>query len=556
MSDDIEMSSQILDEDSQDAETIDTASYMDGDDGYGSQYVPGSRKRKRAIQDQTDYAHMTFADALLDYFILSSSEGPGMGMATPPAFPPNYQVDRSIDTNGHTALHWAVSMGDLEITQMLVNRNANAGVKNHRGETALIRAVVFTNNYEKRTLGDLMRFLQSTLPTSDYYGANVLHHIAMTTACQSKLKCALYYLEVILDTFSALCSSGAYPSHQFNFHSFINQQDRDGNTPLHIAARNDAKKCIRLLQEFGAHGDISNKKSQTADQTFSANRALRNNIISSSPPRPDFDQQQQINGIDGHIGNSSRPSATTTKSYRSESALSFSHQFDTLAHEKSLQLSLALDRVSKEKDEALQEAQDAVDRTDRELQATHQAALDLLARDTASLNGDSEETELARLRQDFATETATAEAFSEKYQHGDLHSAIRRAETALPHSAHKAPTYQFNNDVLEDQAIKQHLRAAYDLHEEQLKRRRLTQEVVQAQADAGMTATGERLKGLVGKVMGVAVGDVPGLAAELLEELVGVGGEIERVNPSGDGGGGMDGVEMGGEGGVAAVAVM
>lgn len=448
-------------------------------------------------------------------------------------------------------------MGDLDITQMLVNRNANAGVKNHRGETALIRAVVFTNNYEKRTLDDLMRFLQSTLPTSDYYGANVLHHIAMTTACQSKLKCALYYLEVILDTFSALCSSGAYPSHQFNFHSFINQQDRDGNTPLHIAARNDAKKCIRLLQEFGAHGDILNKKSQTADQALSTNRTLRNNIISSSPPRPDLDQPQQINGIDGHINNNSRPSAITTRSYRSESALSFSHQFDTLAHEKSLQLSLALDRVAKEKDEALQEAQDAVDRTDRELQATHQVALDLLARDSASLNGDSEESEVARLRQEFSTETATAEAFSEKYQHGDLHSAIRRAETALPHSAHKAPTYQFNNDALEDQAIRQHLRAAYDLHEEQLKRRRLTQEVVQAQADAGMTATGERLKGLVGKVMGVSVGEVPGLAAELLEELVGVGGEIEGVSAGvAEGGGGMDGVEMGGEGGIAAVAVM
>lgn len=555
MSDDIDMSSQILEEDSQDAETIDTASYMDGDDGYGSQYVPGSRKRKRAMQDQTDYAHMAFADSLLDYFILSSGEAPGMGMATPPALPRNYQVDRSIDGNGHTALHWAVSMGDLDITQMLVNRNANVGVRNHRGETSLMRAVVFTNNHEKRTLGDLMRFLQSTLPIPDYYGANVLHHIAMTTGCQSKRKCALYYLEIILDTFSALCSSGAYPSHQFNFNSFINQQDRDGDTALHIAARYDAKKFIRLLQEFGAQGDIPNKKAQTADQILSTNRALRNNIISSSPPRPDFDTQQQSNGIDGHISNNCRPLTTTTKAYRSESALSFSHQFDTLAHEKSLQLSLALDRVGKEKDEALQEAQDAVDRTDRELQATHQAALDLLARDTASLNGESEETELARLRQDFATETAAGEAFSEKYQHGDLHSAIRRAETALPHSAHKAPTYHFDNGVLEDQAIRQHLRVAYDLHEEQLKRRRLTQEVVQAQADAGMSGTGEMLKGLVGKVMGVAVGEVPGLAGELLEELVGAGGEIEGVSAAGSGGG-MDGVEMGGDGGVVAVAVM
>ena len=78
---------------------------MDGDDGYG--YTPGSRKRKRqGHQDVLDQQHTMYADALLDYFILSSSEQPSLQVNQAPFPPSGFEVDRPIDDQGHTALHW------------------------------------------------------------------------------------------------------------------------------------------------------------------------------------------------------------------------------------------------------------------------------------------------------------------------------------------------------------------------------------------------------------------------------------------------------------------
>ena len=517
MSDDYDnISSQLHDDESQDAETIDSASFVDADDGYGSQYVPGSRKRKRGQQDLADQQHMVFADALLDYFILSSTDGPAMHPAAAPQIPPSFEINRPIDDQWHTALHWAVAMGDLHIIKTLVDRGANPKVRNKRGETPLVRALMFTNNFEKDSMEELMPYLERTMTDLDNWGASVLHHTMMTTNSRARRKCALYYLDVLLDAISRLCP----PS---EFTRIINLQDKNGDTALHIAAKYDAKKCVRLLQERGAQSDIQNMKGETADQLSATFRSLRQDPISSSPPQPD---SSQSNGL--QISKNVRIVGPATQ-YRTEPARSFSQSFDTLAQEKSLQIALALEKDYQDKDEALEEAQVALNKAELERQQIHQSTLQYLSHDSSG----NEEAELAALQLEYDTLVAEGQSYSEQLQHRELHHSIREAELALPKEAHfPRQVSSATGGVTEDQTLQDQLQASLELALEQCKRRKLTEEVVTAQGLAGMGPTGEVLKQLVAASTGVPAEDVVGLAGELLEEM-----EAAKM----DGGGAMDG---------------
>ena len=503
MSDDFDnASSQLHDDDSLDAETIDSASYIDGDDGYGSQYVPGSRKRKRGQQDIADQQHMVFADALLDYFILSSSDGPAMHPAAAPQIPPNFEINRPIDDQWHTALHWAVAMGDLHIVKTLMDRGANGKARNRRGETPLVRALTFTNNYEKDSMEELMPYLERTMTDLDNWGASVLHHTMMTTNSRARRRCALYYLDILLETLSRKFSTS-------EFTRIINLQDKNGDTALHIAAKYDAKKCVRLLQERGAQSDIHNMKGETADQLLATFRSVRQDLT-SSPPQPDFSHS---NGL--QLSKNVR-AVRPSNQYQTEPARSFSQSFDTLAQEKSLQIALALEKDYQDKDEALEEAQAALNKAEQERQQIHQSTLQCLKHESSG----NEEAELAALQLEYETLVFEGQSYSEQLQHRELHRSIREAELALPKDAHfPLQPSSANGGVREEQILQDQLRAGLELVLEQNKRRKLTEEVVNAQGLAGMGPTGEALKRLVATSTGVPVEDVVGLAGELLEEM-------------------------------------
>ncbi|KXH43046.1 hypothetical protein CSIM01_01800 [Colletotrichum simmondsii] len=104
--------SMMNDDDTPDNLTVASASYMGEDDRYDMSHQSGHRKRKReeAIQDLTQQQHSVYGDELLDYFLLSRNEKP----AYRPEPPPNFQPNWIIDSEEHTALHWASAMGDVD----------------------------------------------------------------------------------------------------------------------------------------------------------------------------------------------------------------------------------------------------------------------------------------------------------------------------------------------------------------------------------------------------------------------------------------------------------
>ena len=490
------ISTQLHDEDSQENSTITSASIIEEEDGYGgNQYDPPSRKRKRG-QDIADQQHMLYADELLDYFMLSTSDAPLLHLA-PPVPPEPFAVNRPIDDQAHTALHWAAAMGDIDIVRFLIERGANLFARNKRGETPLIRAVLFTNNYEKETMPKLVQLLLSTIREHDNHGGTILHHIAMTTNSLAKKRCARYYLDIVLNKLAEICTPQ-------EFTRLVNLQDSNGDTALHIVARHNAKKCIRALQGRCVRGDLENANRETADRIIQSQRAIRQDFVSSSPI-PDF------SATNGHESiKDSKPGPSSH--YHSQSARSFSQSFGELAQDKSIQVALAYDSEIKEKDHDLDEGQRLVRNVETELRGVRQGMFRCLQEGTDSYDNEEEE---HRLREEERRLIAESESLSEQIQHRELHSAVRSEEQALPPSAHRKP----NGSMSNDHELEEQKNAAIALAEQQNKRRKLTSAVVVAQGAAGMSGHGETLKQLVSSTCGVSADDLSTLAPELLEEL-------------------------------------
>lgn len=489
------ISTQLHDDDSQDNSTITSASLMDEDDRYaGNQYDAPSRKRKRSL-DAIDQQHILYADELLDYFMLSASETPLLHL--PPPIPPQpFEVNRPIDDQAHTALHWGAAMGDIDIVRFFIERGANLFARNKRGETPLIRAVLFTNNYEKQTMPNLVQLLISTIREHDNHGGSILHHIAMTTNSLAKKRCARYYLEIVLNKMYELCTPQ-------EFTRLVNHQDANGDTALHIVARHNAKKCIRSLQGRGVRGDLENANRETADRLIQGQRAIRQDFISSSPA-PDFGTANSH-----ELVTVSKPGPASH--YHSQSAKSFSQSFGEMAQDKSLQVTLAYESEVKQKCDDLEEGQRLVQNVDQQLHGVQNGIHRFLQEGVHSY--DQEEGH--RLREEERRLIAESESLSEQIQHRDLHHAVRSEEQALPPSAHRKP----NGTLYNDHELEEQKNAAVVLAELQNKRRRLTSDVVIAQGAAGMSGNGETLKQLVSTTCGIPMDDVSTVTPELLEEV-------------------------------------
>ena len=500
--------SALHEDDSPDNSTIASASFMEEDDRYGgNQYGPPSRKRKRGLDNQIDQQHMMYADALLDYFMISASDDITMKQMPFPKPPAGFEYDRPIDDQRHTALHWGAAMGDLDVVRYFLDHRADPFVRNKSGETPLIRAVLFTNNHEKDTMPRLVSLLSRTIEKYDTHNATVLHHIVMSTNSLAKKRCARYYLDIVLNKMAEILSPN-------EFSTLINFQDVNGDTALHIAARHNAKKCIRALQGRSARGDIFNHNGETADHILQSSRSIRHDYISSSP-QPDFGAANGNEVV-------KVPKAGSTNFYHSQSARSFSESVNTIAQDKGLQVSLALESEVREKDEDLVEGQRLQQQLEIERHQVRQATYKHIA-DGAD-NYDEEEVQ--RYREEEKTLLNGNASLLEQIQHKELHHTVRSEEQSLPASVH----HKSNGAVLDENELEERRKAALELGAEQSKRRKLTNAVVEAQGAAGMSMHGEKLKRLVSVTCGVPVEEVPSLTPELLEELqeskVDIGSEL------------------------------
>ncbi|KAJ4398220.1 transcriptional regulator swi6 [Neurospora sp. IMI 360204] len=184
---------------------------------------------------------------------------------------PPQKLDSPIDTQSHTALHWAATLSRMPLLRALINAGANPWRVNACGETALMRACTVTNSMENNTFPELLDLLGCTLDVTDDKGRTVLHHIAVTSAVKGRHYASRYYLESLLEW---VVRQGSAPSSQENgvgdrkgrrmgigrfMSEIVNAQDNSGDTALNVAARVGNRSIISQLLEVGADPTIPNR---------------------------------------------------------------------------------------------------------------------------------------------------------------------------------------------------------------------------------------------------------------------------------------------------------
>lgn len=185
-------------------------------------------------------------------------------------------LDIPIDATAHTALHWAATLARTSLLRALIEKGASIYRLNTGGETALIRAVLTTNNLDQGSFTDLLELLGPTIEIRDGHGRTVLHHMAVASAIKGKSAACRYYLESLLEF--VVRQGSAANSQQNSFQNpdhitpapktitlvrfmseIVNALDMSGDTALNLAARIGNKNIIHQLLEVGADPTIPNR---------------------------------------------------------------------------------------------------------------------------------------------------------------------------------------------------------------------------------------------------------------------------------------------------------
>lgn len=470
--------------------TVTSNSFMGDDDHLYdmSAQSTGHRKRKREEQarDAAEQAHLIWADELLDYFMMSN-EAPGS--VAKPEPPPNFQPNFPVDNLRHTGMHWAASMGDVEVMKQLKRFGGDITARNDRGETPLIRAVLFTNCLDKQTMPAVVKELFETIDHVDNYGSTAIHHAANITMSHHKNQCARYYLDVILNKLQEILE----PEH---VQRLIDAQDGNGDTAIHLAARNKARKCVRALMGRGASVDIPNNNGETAQELISTLNSERISnrypAASSSPFAPtQYDPPDDPNYISRH-----------TASHNSEAAMSVENKITPLVLEKFRELAASFDEELNQQDEAEKNAKMILNKTQIELAQLRQEILDL------GYRAEDPQTEAENIKKLTHVEDVVT-SLVEQQQNIHLQVLVQREEGKLNGFV---PSSQ--EDDFEERAM-----LAKMLLDEQTTRQTLVKAYVDGLAKAGAGEKGEKYKLLISKCVDTDFESVDDNLDSLLEQL-------------------------------------
>ncbi|KAH9853819.1 apses-domain-containing protein [Lenzites betulinus] len=258
-----------------------TSNAMDED--FPSPTPEPNRKRKhRATEDDDASMDDAFAngggqsiygDQILEYFISDSNQIPEILINPPPDFDPNM----AIDDDGHTALHWASAMGRIRIVKLLLTAGADIYKVNKAGQTALMRSVMFANNYDVRKFPELYELLHKSTLNIDNSNRTVFHHIVDVAMSKGKTHAARYYMETVLQRLADFPQELA---------DIINFQDEDGETALTMAARCRSKRLVKLLLDHGADPKIANRDGKSTEDYILEDERFRSSPLLPARPLP------------------------------------------------------------------------------------------------------------------------------------------------------------------------------------------------------------------------------------------------------------------------------
>ncbi|KAK4506691.1 hypothetical protein PRZ48_000424 [Zasmidium cellare] len=499
----------------------------DAYDDFDNSNYPGSRKRRRTEDNmsQADREHRLWAEELLDYFMLQ--EEPEDQLPQAPQPPPHADLDRPIDDKGHTALHWAAAMGDLEVVKDLIRRGANVDVQSTIGQTPLMRAVCFTNNYDRRCMDRLAGLLIRTVSMQEWFGQTVFHHIAKSTQRKSKYECARYYMECILNKMHDVM-----PEDQIAH--VLDMQDNEGDTAVTIAARNGARKCVRSLIGRSASVQIPNQQGETADNLIiqlnhrrQERHQMNNRQLSSSPFQPDNSMismggavQPRSNGMNGAapidpmiVSQQSLNSGSNLLDggndvYKSESALALTSSIMPVIFNKARNLAVSIESEVAEKEAELAEAERVVAMRRHEIDLLKRQADELRAKEQEQLEAADSGNDLVAELDALMRECAE---LTEEEMNADLKDLIEQEE-----QLQQDDTMMDDDD---DEIFRQKADLVRRLQEVMKQRQSLFETIVESLSVAGLGDKHAEYKRLITGALGVREEDVESMMPEIVAEL-------------------------------------
>ncbi|KAI8910344.1 hypothetical protein EDD86DRAFT_205162 [Gorgonomyces haynaldii] len=182
--------------------------------------------------------------------------------------PSDFDIDLVLDDQGHSALHWAAALGSINLLNLLIQKGANPRRLNFNGETALMRAVMVSNNYDRMSFPSLLSVLKDQISYMDKKGRNVLHHICLSASLKAGANSCRYYLECALEhiahqaeaeELSQQVIQGSDGQNTLPLRQMLNASDINGDTPINIAARVGNHFLVDQLLHAGADPKIPNR---------------------------------------------------------------------------------------------------------------------------------------------------------------------------------------------------------------------------------------------------------------------------------------------------------
>jgi hypothetical protein len=506
------MSAGFDDNESIEQATIESSSMVaDEDMIHLSQHTGRKRKRgvnEAAVMSITEQEHIIYGDQLLDYF-MTVGDASQATRIQPPEPPAHFQVDRPIDDSGNTALHWACSMGDLEIIQDLLRRGADVKALSVHEETPLVRAVLFTNNYEKRTFPAVLDLLLDTISFRDWFGATLFHHIAETTRSKGKWKSSKYYCEVTLDKLCKSCS-------QDEIDLLLSCQDDNGDTAALVAARNGAFRLVNmLLTHCPRAGDLMNKKGETATSIIQRFSQRSQHTDHDIPPAPSSVTManDHVDGLGGNLMPSDHQAiAPTVDSAVTSELLS---KIGTIMSEanKKLAVTYGNSKLNQQDSNDVANPEALYEQLESDRQKIQKQVATLTVNEAEY---EPSEIQLGR----YEKVRSNYESLLEQLQYARLSSQLNHG---VPFENSKAEPSSLGQEELVER-----FNLAHSLVAAQKMRRNAVKDLAQQTADAGVSTKVDVHRRLVALATGVKEEELDPMAAELAETL-----EFDRMNGKG-----------------------
>lgn len=151
--------------------------------------------------------------------------------------PRGLDLNIPIDDQGHTALHWAASLGRIKTLELLISGGADIRRTNASGETPLMRCVMMTNAYNVHCFPRILDNLYDSLMVTDNKKRSILHHISLTAGIPGRCSAAIHYLSSVVNATRDFEQAV----------TLYSMRDFNGDTAFDLAKKSGCKQIVDIF---------------------------------------------------------------------------------------------------------------------------------------------------------------------------------------------------------------------------------------------------------------------------------------------------------------------